>query len=91
MQKLRDQMLAAPDQLDPDRLPQRFGEAQALLREAIAKAERFGIPQGTLAATLMSEATPRLVEAYGPAHASRILAMFAACLSAGAPSPDSLQ
>jgi hypothetical protein len=34
---------------------------------------------------------PRLVAAYGPAHAARIVAMFAACLTAGAPSNDHLQ
>jgi hypothetical protein len=91
MHKLRDQMLAAPDILDPERLPARFGEAQHLLRKAIAKAERIGIADDTLAAALISEAMPRLVAAYGPAHAARIVAMFAACLTAGAPSNDHLQ
>jgi len=91
MTKLRDQMLSAPDLFDQGRLPPRFAEAQALLRQAIARAEASGIADDTLAATLLSEAMPRLVSAYGPAHASRIIAMFAACLTAGAPSPDSLQ
>lgn len=91
MHKLRDQMLAAPDILDPERLPARFNEAQDLLRKAIAKAEQRGIADDTLAATLISEAMPRLVAAYGPAHAARIVAMFAACLTAGAPSNDHLQ
>jgi hypothetical protein len=91
MDKLRDQMLAAPDAFDPDRLPARFSEAQDLLRKAIGKAERRGVADDTLAAALLSEAMPRLVSAYGPAHAARIIAMFAACLTAGAPSPGSLQ
>ncbi|WP_137044693.1 hypothetical protein [Pseudolabrys sp. FHR47] len=91
MHKLRDQMLAAPEFFDPERLPARFSEAQDLLRKAIAKAECTGITDDTLAATLISEAMPRLVAAYGPAHAARIIAMFAACLTAGAPSNDHLQ
>ncbi|HWK94241.1 MAG TPA: hypothetical protein VNR39_02350 [Pseudolabrys sp.] len=91
MPKLRDQMLAAPDILDPGRLPARFDEAQSLLRKAIAKAEQRGIADDTLAAALISEAMPRLVATYGPAHAARIIAMFAACLTAGAPSADHLQ
>ncbi len=91
MHKLRDQMLATPDILDSERLPARFDEAQSLLRRAIAKAEHRGITDDALAATLISEAMPRLVAAYGPAHAARIVAMFAACLTAGASSNDHLQ
>ena len=91
MHELRDQMLAAPDILDPERLPARFGEARDLLRKAIAGAEQRGIADDTLAAALIGEAMPRLVAAYGPAHAARIVAMFAACLTAGAPSADHLQ
>ncbi|RDV01246.1 hypothetical protein [Undibacter mobilis] len=91
MHKLRDQMLAAPEFFDPDRLPARFDEAQGLVRKAIDKAQNLGITDDTLAATLISEAVPRLVAAYGPAHAGRIVAMFAACLTAGAPTNDSLQ
>jgi len=91
VQKLRDQMLAAPDFLDPHRLPPRFGETQSLLRDAISAAQRDGAPEDTLAVILITEAMPRLVAAYGPAHASRIMAMFAACLTAGAPADNPLQ
>lgn len=91
MDKLRDQMLAIPDEFDPERLPPRFSEAQDLLRKAIAKAERRGVTDETLAAALISEAVPRLVSTYGPGHAGRIIAMFAACIAAGTPSNSSLQ
>lgn len=91
MIKIRDQLLAAPDLLDPNRLPPRFAETQNLLRGAITAAGSDGTPADTLAVTLISEALPRLVAAYGPAHAARILTMFAACLTAGAPADTPLQ
>ena len=91
MPKLRDQMLAIPDEFDPEQLPPRFSEAQEVLRKAIAKAERLGVTDDTLAAALISEAVPRLVSAYGPGHAGRIIAMFAACIAAGTPANNALQ
>lgn len=86
MHRLRDVMLDAPDEVDPARVPPRFVEAQSLIRNALADADVAGIPDTTLAAVLMSEAIPRLVGTYGPDHAARLLAMFAGCLSASAPS-----
>lgn len=86
MRSLRDDMLEASDELDPARLPLRFEEAQRFIRAALADADTAGIPDTTVAAALVSEAIPRLVGTYGPDHTARILAMFAGCLNATAPS-----
>jgi hypothetical protein len=91
MYNLRNHLLSAPDTLDPGRLPPRFAEAQALLRAAITQAEDAGIADVTLAAVLVSEAMPRLVGAFGPVHAARLLAMFSRSVAADLLPSESLQ
>jgi hypothetical protein len=39
---LRDRMLEAPDEIDAQRPPERFTEARAALRDAIARIEASG-------------------------------------------------
>jgi hypothetical protein len=52
---LRDRMLEAPDEIDEQRLPERFTEARAALRDAIARIEASGIANKTLITVMLSE------------------------------------
>ena len=69
------QMLAGADQIDHRRVPARFDEAQARMRDAIARLEAAGVPHLTLVAAMLSEMIPRMVRENGPEWAaySRIL------------------
>jgi hypothetical protein len=83
MQTLRDRMLDAPDEIDEARLPPRFREARALLRESIARAEAAGVLPETIVTVLMSEMMPRMVETYGPIWVAAMLTKLAANIRAG--------
>lgn len=79
MNDLRDALLNSADERDTMRAPPGFANAQRSVRRALGRIN--GVLGATLAAVLLSEGVPRLVGAYGPQQASRVLALLADCLS----------
>jgi hypothetical protein len=78
------QMLAGADQIDHRRVPARFDEAQARMRDAIARLEAAGVPDLTLVAVMLSEMIPRMVRENGPEWAAAVLTNLASNIRAGA-------
>ena len=74
--RLREEMLHAPEEMDASVVPPRFKEARDHIRAAIECVERAGIPAETLQAVLMSEALPRLIHEHGPLWVAAMLAQF---------------
>jgi hypothetical protein len=82
---LRDEMLAASDDLDELHFPPRFRETRIALRAAIARMEADGIPNETLVAVMMSETIPRMVEERGPGWVATMLAKLAQSIGSAVP------
>ena len=77
-------MLAGADQIDHRRVPARFDEARAHMRDAIARLEAAGVPGLTLVAVMLSEMIPRMVRENGPEWATAVLTNLASNIRAGA-------
>jgi hypothetical protein len=77
-------MLAGADQIDHRRVPARFDEARAHMRDAIARLEAAGVPDLTLVAVMLSEMIPRMVRENGPEWAAAALTDLASNIRAGA-------
>jgi hypothetical protein len=82
LDRLRDRMADAPDDIDAAHLPPRFAEARAAIARMLARLERQGMPADTLEAALVAELLPRLVHRNGPALAAIILGKLADSLRA---------
>jgi hypothetical protein len=78
--RLREELLHPPDEMDPPGVPPRFDEARDHLRLAVERIERAGIPAETLHAVLMSETLPRLIAEHGPLWVAAMLAQFSSAL-----------
>jgi hypothetical protein len=78
--RLREEMLHAPAEMDASVVPPRFDEARDHIRAAIERVERAGIPTETLHAVLMSETLPRLIHEHGPLWVAATLAQFSSAL-----------
>jgi hypothetical protein len=78
--RLREEILRAPDEMDAPGVPPRFDEAREHLRLAVERIERAGIPAETLHAVLMSETLPRLIDENGPLWVAAMLAQFSSAL-----------
>jgi hypothetical protein len=78
--RLREELLHPPDEMDPPGVPPRFDEARDYLRLAVERIERAGIPAETLHAVLMSETLPRLIDEHGPLWVAAMLAQFSSAL-----------
>ena len=87
---LRDRMLEAPDEIDEQRLPERFTEARAALRDAIARIEASGISNETLITVMLSEMLPRMVHGCGPVWTSALLSKLAKSIGEGS-APDCMR
>jgi len=73
LRRLRDQLLAAPDEMDARDLPPGFEEARVIIRDAIARIAASGIADQTFAAALMSETLPRMIHDRGPGWVAAML------------------
>jgi hypothetical protein len=91
LDRLRDRMLDAPDELDESHLPFRFKEARSLMAEAISKLEAAGIPNETLVTVMLAEMLPRMVHQNGPAWAAAMLAKLAQNIGTGRSPAGSMQ
>ena len=78
------QMLAAADEIQERRVPARFDEARASLRDEIARLEASGVPDLTLVAVMLSEMIPRMVQENGAEWAAAVLTHLASNISSGA-------
>ena len=87
---LRDRMLEAPDEIDEQRLPERFTEARAALRDAIARIEASGIANETLITVMLSEMLPRMVHGCGPVWTAALLSKLATSIGEGS-APDCMR
>jgi len=77
MDRLRDEMLSAPDRVDDSHLPPRFAETRTALRDAIKHLEAKGVSNGTIVMAMLSETLPRMVYERGPAGAAATLSKIA--------------
>lgn len=84
LDQLRDRMLAAPDEINPSRLPPGFMEARTAVAETLARLETAGIPSETLVTVLLTQMLPRMVHQNGPAWTAGILAKLANDIGGGA-------
>ena len=91
LDRLRDRMLNAPNEIDDEHLPPRFNEARAVLADALAKMDSAGIPGETFVAVMLAEMLPRIVHQNGPAWASAMLAKLAHSIGGGASPAGSIQ
>jgi hypothetical protein len=71
------QMLAAGDETEERRVPARFEEARASLRDEIARLAAAGVPDLTLVAVMLTEMIPRMVRESGPEWAAEVLTHLA--------------
>lgn len=78
------QMLAAADQIEHRRVPARFDEARASIRDAIATLEASGVPDLTLAVVMLTEMIPRMIYENGPKWAAAVLTQLASNIRSGA-------
>jgi hypothetical protein len=78
--RLRKEILRAPDEMDATVEPPRFDEACNHIGSAIERIERAGIPTETLHAALMSETLPRLIHQHGPLWVAAMLAQLSSAL-----------
>jgi hypothetical protein len=78
--RLREELLHPPEEMDPPGVPPGFDEARNHIRLAVERIERVGIPAETLHAVLMSEALPRLIDQHGPLWVAAMLAQFSSAL-----------
>jgi len=78
--RLREELLHPPDEMDASVEPSRFDEARNHIRVAIERIERAGIPTETLHAVLMSETLPRLIHEHGQLWVAAMLAQFSSAL-----------
>ena len=78
--RLRNEMLPAHDDMDAAVAPPRFDEARNHMRVAIERIERAGISAETLHAVLMTETLPRLIHEHGPLWVAAMLAQFSSAL-----------
>jgi hypothetical protein len=83
MMSLLQERLASHDDEAPDTIPPGFLRGRDCIRSGIAQASASGIPDASLLAVLLAETLPRLVNAYGPAHAAVILSRLAHDIGAG--------
>ncbi len=83
MTSLRDTLLDAPANLDPEGMPEGFAQARDAIRRGIRDASDAGATEATQLAVLLSEALPRLVDVYGPARAAIILSRIAHDIASG--------
>jgi hypothetical protein len=81
--KLRDHMLAAPDQIDPEHLPPRFNEARDLLRDVLVSMRDRGIGGDTIVTVMLSEMLPRMVFERGPIWTATMLGKLAQNIGLG--------
>jgi hypothetical protein len=91
LDRLRDRMLEAPDELDESHLPFRFKEARSVLVQAISELEAGGIPNETLVTVMLAEMLPRMVHQNGPTWAAAMLAKLAQNIGAGNSPAGSMQ
>jgi hypothetical protein len=84
LDRLRDRMLDAPDEVEDRHLPPRFNEARASLVEALAGMEATGMPNETLVTVMLAEMLPRMVHQNGPEWAAAMLVKLARNIGAGA-------
>lgn len=91
LDRLRDRMLRAPDDVDALNLPPRFQEAQEAFTRVISRLQRKGIPEETLVTVMLAEMLPRMVHHSGPARTAATLAKLAQSLSAGVSPPGKRQ
>ena len=80
---LLQERLSSPDDEAPETIPPGFLQGRDCIRNGIAQASASGIPDASLLAVLLAETLPRLVNAYGPAHAAVILSRLAHDIGAG--------
>jgi hypothetical protein len=78
--RLREEILHAPDEMDASVEPPRFDEARNHIRLAIERIERASISTETLHAVLMSETLPRLIHQHGPLWVAAMLAQLSSAL-----------
>lgn len=64
-------------------IPPGFLQGRDFIRDGIIQAAASGITDASLLAVLLAETLPRLVNAYGPAHAAVILSRLAHDIGAG--------
>jgi hypothetical protein len=64
-------------------IPPGFLQGRDFIRNGITQAAASGIPDASLLAVMLAETLPRLVNAYGPAHAAVILSRLAHDIGAG--------
>jgi hypothetical protein len=74
--RLSEEMLHAPDEMDASVAPPRFDEARDHIRLAVQGLERAGIPSETLHAVLMSETLSCLIHEDGLLFVAAMLALF---------------
>ena len=80
LDRFREEMLHAPEEIDASVVPPRFDEARDHIRAAIERIERTGISTETLHAVLMSETLPRLIQQHGPLWVAAMLAQLSSAL-----------
>lgn len=78
--RLSEEMLHAPDEMDASVAPPRFDEARDRIRLTVERLELAGIPSETLHAVLMSETLSRLIDENGPLFVAAMLAQFSSAL-----------
>jgi hypothetical protein len=79
----QDRRLTSHEDDMSETMPPGFLQGRDCIRNGIAQATASGIPDGSLLAVLLAETLPRLVNAYGPAHAAVILSRLAHDIGAG--------
>lgn len=75
--------LPGPDNVREPQAAFRFEEARVHVRNAVKRAEAYGISSETLALALIGEALPPMVHEHGPLWAATILMKLARRLRAG--------
>lgn len=71
------------DEPAAETIPPGFLQGRDRIRNGIAQASASGVPDASLLAVLLAETLPRLVNAYGPAHAAVVLSRLAHDIGAG--------
>ena len=79
--------LSDPGVLEEPVLPPGFERAHAIVYRALRACERGGVPKETIAAVLLTELMPRLLEVYGPHGGAAVLGRIAGEVAGGSSHP----
>jgi hypothetical protein len=77
------EMLAASGEIEGGRVPARFDEARASMRDEIARLVAAGVPDLTLVAVMLTEVIPRMVHENGSEWAASVLTHLASNIRSG--------